>query len=141
MSAQHDMPVPKVRRNGPSRAGDRLRPVRLRMSATMAQRMGEKAKAAGLTDGAYIRALVGRELDINDLADLQPVRRYGGGSPDTQALSALRMQLHVLGGLLVQTAKVSRLAGDAMTHANAERTLADVRAAIQTVASWQDSTP
>lgn len=141
MSAQHDTPSSKARRSGPSRTGDKLRPVRLRMSPAMAERMGARAKATGLTDGAYVRALVGRDIDLSDPADLQPVRRYGGGSPDAQALTALRLQLHMLGGLLVQTAKVSRKEGDAALHADAEQTLADVRAAIQTVAAWQESTP
>ena len=121
--------------------GERLRPVRLRMSAAMAARMDERARAAGLTGGAYVRALIGRDLSMDDPADLQSVRRYGGGSPDAQALSALRMQLHMLGGLLVQTAKVSRLDGDAALHADAEQTLAQVRAAIATVSAWQEATP
>lgn len=129
------------KRAGPSRTGDRLRPVRLRMSAAMAARMAERAKAIGLTDGAYVRALVGRDLDMAEPADLQPVRRYGGGGPDAQALTALRLQLHMLGGLLVQAAKVSRKEGDAVLHSDAEQTLADVRAAIQTVAAWQEFTP
>ena len=129
------------RRAGPSRTGERLRPVRLRMSAAMAARMAERAKTTGLTDSAYVRAVVGRDLSMDDPADLQPVRRYGGGSPDAQALSALRMQLHMLGGLLVQTAKVSRLGGDMALHADAEQTLARVREAIATVSAWQEATP
>ena len=129
------------RRSGPSRAGERLRPVRLRMSAAMAARMDERARAAGLTGGAYVRALIGRDLSMDDPADLQPVRRYSGGSPDAQAMSALRMQLHMLGGLLVQTAKVSRLDGDVALRADAEQTLAQVRTAIATVSAWQEATP
>lgn len=132
---------PLPRRSGPSRTGGRLRPIRLRISAAMAARMDERAKAAGITGGAYVRALIGRDLSMDDPADLQPVRRYGGGSPDAQALLALRMQLHMLGGLLVQTAKVSRLDGDAALHANAEQTLAQVREAIATVSAWQEATP
>lgn len=141
MSVQSDSPVRQVRRQGPSRTGNRMRPIRLRMSPAMVEAMASHARSTGMTDGAYMRALVGRDLDLVDPADLQPVRRYGGGSPDAQALTALRLQLHQLGGLLVQTAKVSRKEGDVPLHADAEQTLADVRDAIATVATWQASTP
>ena len=114
---------------------------RFRMSTDMVESVNKAAASAGLTAPAWLRGVVADRLDMTDPADLQPVRRYGGGSPDAQALTALRMQLHGLGGLLVQTAKVSRLDGDAALHADAERTLAHVRAAIQTVAAWQESTP
>ncbi len=48
------------------------------------------------------------------------------------------MQLHELGGLLVQVSKASRLSGESHRHADAEDTLAQVREAISTVAAWQD---
>jgi hypothetical protein len=48
------------------------------------------------------------------------------------------MQLHELGGLLVQVSKASRLSGESHRHADAEATLAQVREAISTIAAWQD---
>ena len=102
------------------------------------QLLGEPASEA-LAEGDPMSTLA--LVNLTDPADLQPVRRYGGNNPDAQALTALRMQLHQLGGLLVQAAKVSRQGGDAALHGDAERTLVDVRAAIQTVAAWQESTP
>ena len=124
-------------RSGPSRAGARLRPVRLRMSAAMAARMGERARAAGLTGGAYVRALIGRDLSLDDPADLQPVRRYGGGNPDAAAMTALRLQLRQTGGLITQGAKEARLAG-IPTHRDLELALADIKHAIAVITSWQD---
>lgn len=106
----------------------------------MVEAVDRAAASAGLTAPAWMRATVADRLDMSDPADRQPVRRYGGGGPDVHALAALRMQLHMLGGLLVQTAKVSRLAGDPTLHADAEQTLADVRAAIAAVSAWQEST-
>ena len=124
------------RRSGPSRTGDKLRPVRLRMSAAMSARMNERAKNAGLTGGAYVRALIGRDLSLDDPADLQPVIRYGG-TPDGNAMHALRMQLHQTGGLLTQVAKVARKEGEAARHGDAEAALADVQAAIDIIKGWQ----
>ena len=128
-------------RNGPSRAGAQMVRPHYRMSAAMADGIDAAAASEGLTAPAWLRAVVADRLGMDSPADLQPVRRYGGGSPDAQAMSALRMQLHMLGGLLVQAAKVSRLDGDAELHADAERTLARVREAIATVSAWQEATP
>jgi hypothetical protein len=98
----------------------------------------EMAKTQGLTLGAWVRGILATHLDLTDPEHTQPVRRYCGGGPDAAALHALRMQLHELGGLLVQVSKSARLDGSASRHADAEETLAQVREAISTIAAWQD---
>ena len=119
----------------PSRA---MRPIRLRVSPTMADAIKTESIKTGLSESAWMRSAIAQYLDMTDPADLQPVRAYGSVGPDAAAMNALRMQLHELGGLLTQVAKVSRLIGDSSLHANAEATLADVREAIATVAGWQE---
>lgn len=103
----------------------------------MVEAINAAAASAGLTAPAWLRGLIAERLDMSDLADRQPVARYGGNGPDTAAISALRMQLHELGGLLVQVAKVARKEGMAERHADTEQTLAQVREAIGSVAAWQ----
>lgn len=110
---------------------------RFRMSRDMVEAVDRAAASAGLTAPAWMRATVADRLDMPDPADRQPVQRYGGGSPDVQALTALRMQLHETGGLLVQVAKVARQEGATQRHADAEAALADVRAAVGVVTTWQ----
>lgn len=124
-------------RHGPSRAGTPMMRPRFRMSAAMVDAIGAAAARKGLTAPAWLRAIVANHLGMPEQADRQPVRAYGGDGPDAAALTALRMQLHELGGLLVQLAKVARLDGEAARHADAEHTLAEVREAIGTVARWQ----
>ena len=127
----------RTRRQGPSRAGEPLAPIRLRVSQAMAGRIDDEAARARLTGGAWVRGVLADRLAMDTAADRQPVARYGGGDPDAAALTALRMQLHELGGLLVQVAKVARLDGEAARHADAELTLAEVREAVGIVAQWQ----
>lgn len=127
----------KHRRPGPSRTGAPLAPIRLRVSRDMADRIAQEAQAAGLTGGAWVRGVLADRLAMDDPADRQPVRAYGGGGPDAAALTALRMQLHETGGLLTQVAKVARRDGHAARHADAEATLAAIREAIAIIAEWQ----
>lgn len=126
-----------LRRHGPSRAGEPLGPLRLRVTRGMAAGIDAAALAAGLTGAAWVRAVLADRLALDDLADRQPVRCYGGGGLDAAALTALRLQLHETGGLLVQVAKVARQEGQAARHADAEAALADVREAVSIVAAWQ----
>lgn len=127
------------RRPGPSPIGSPLGyPVPLRMSPDMRDAADTAAKAQGLTLGAWVRSVLSEKLDLTDPEHVQPVRRYGGGGPEAAALHALRMQLHELGGLLVQVSKTSRLEGLAARHADAEETLAQVREAIGIISTWQD---
>lgn len=114
-----------------------MQPIRLRVSPTMADAIKAQSVKTGLSESAWMRAVIGKHLNLSEPADLQPVRRYGGGGPDAAALTALRMQLHQLGGLLTQNAKAARLAGHATEHAATEEVLADVREAIATIAAWQ----
>ena len=124
-------------RHGPSRVGVPMQPVRLRLSPTMVRRVAEAARENGWTDSTWMRCAIAHRLASRGEDQLQVVRRYGGGGPDAAAMTALRLQLHQLGGLLTQVAKVARTDGEAARHADAEATLADVRAAIATVAAWQ----
>lgn len=103
----------------------------------MADAIKAQSMKTGLSESAWMRAVLGQHLFLTDPDDLQPVQRYGGGGPDAAALTALRMQLHQLGGLLTQNAKAARLAGHATEHATTEEVLADVREAIGTIATWQ----
>lgn len=136
MISPSNLPRPP-RRQGPSRVGERLAPLRLRVSRNMAVNIDAAALSAGQTGAAWVRAVVADRLGMEDAADRQPVRRYGGGGPDAAALTALRLQLHETGGLLTQVAKVARLAGEAARHADAEAALADVKEAISIVSVWQ----
>lgn len=129
---------PPPRRAGPSRAGAPLGPpVPVRMSRPMRDAAAAAARSRDLTLGAWVRSVLAERLDMTGPEHTQPVETYGGGGPDAAALHALRMQLHELGGLLVQVAKVARHDGQAARHADAERTLSEVREAIGTVARWQ----
>ena len=116
-----------------------MQPIRLRVSPTMADAIKAQSMKTELSESAWMRAVIGQHLNLTDPDDLQPVRRYGGGGPDAAALTALRMQLHQLGGLLTQVAKVARLDGNSARHADAEGTLADVREAIRVIAAWQEA--
>jgi len=127
----------RPRRNGPSRAGTHMARPRFRMSSDMVKAVGKAAASEGLTAPAWLRGVVADRLDMPDPADRQPVARYGGDGPDAAAMTALRMQLHELGGLLAQVAKVARKEGMAERHADTEQTLAHVRGAIGIVAGWQ----
>ena len=126
-----------LRRHGPSRVGLPMQPVRLRLPPGMVRRVTEAAREEGWTDSTWMRCAIAHRLASRGEDQLQVVRRYGGGGPDAAAMTALRLQLHQLGGLLTQVAKVARTDGEAARHADAEATLADVRAAIATVAAWQ----
>ena len=126
-----------ARRQGPSRAGEPLAPLRLRVSRTMASGIDAAAANAGLTGAAWVRAVLADRLGIDDLADRQPVRAYGGAGPDAAALTALRLQLHQTGGLLTQVAKVARQEGQVTLHADAEAAIADIKEAAAIVAAWQ----
>lgn len=131
-------PAPRPpRRQGPSRVGEPLAPLRLRVTRRMAEGIDAAAAAAGQTGAAWVRAALADRLGLEGQADRQPVRRYGGGGPDAAAMTALRLQLHETGGLLVQVAKVARIEGHAARHADAEAALADVREAVSIVAAWQ----
>jgi hypothetical protein len=124
-------------RSGPSRVGAVMDvPLRLRVTRDTADAIVAAAAAAGETDASWVRGAIARVLD-RGAADRQRVARYGGGGPDAAAMTALRMQLHELGGLLTQGAKQARVAGLVHIHADAEATLAAIREAITTVASWQ----
>ncbi len=125
------------RRHGPSRTGEPLAPMRLRVTPTMAAGIDAAALAAGQTGAAWVRGVLADRLALDGQADRQPVRRYGGGGPDAASLTALRLQLHETGGLLTQVAKVARQEGQAARHAVAEAALADVREAVSIVAAWQ----
>lgn len=103
----------------------------------MAAGIDAAAATAGLTGASWVRGVLADRLRMDGAADRQPVRRYGGGGPDAAAMTALRLQLHETGGLLVQVAKVARLEGEAARHADAEAALADVREAVSIVAAWQ----
>lgn len=128
-----------MRRSGPSRIGPPLAaPVPIRLSPDMRTAADEAARVRGLSLGAWVRGVLAERLAMTDPEHVQPVRAYGGGGPDVAALTALRMQLHELGGLLTQVAKVARREGEAARHADAEATLSEVRAAIAIVAAWQD---
>ena len=124
-------------RRGPSQKGVPMKPVRLRLTPDMIQRVADAAREKGWTDSTWMRCAIAHRLATTDEDQVQVVLRYGGGGPDAAALMALRMQLHELGGLLVQVAKVARVDGHIARHADAEATLADVRATIATVAAWQ----
>ena len=124
-------------RNGPCRIGIRMERPRFRMSGDMIRAINAAALSSGLTAPAWLRQVVADRLAMSDPADIQPVQSYGGAGPHAAALTALRMQLHELGGLLIQLAKVSRLDGKAEHHADAEHTLAEIRQAIAQVAVWQ----
>lgn len=126
----------RPRRSGPSRAGTRMARPRFRMSRSMVKAISEAAASVGMTAPAWLRGVVADRLNMTDLADLQPVARYDG-TPDGNAMQALRMQLHQTGGLLTQVAKVARKEGEAARHADAESALADVKAAIKVLAGWQ----
>ena len=124
----------RTRRHCPSRAGQPLVPLRLRVSPTMATGIDAAASAAGLTGAAWVRAVLADRLPLDDLAHRQPVRAYGGGGPDAAALTALRLQLRQTGGLITQGAKEARLAGIA-THPDLELALADIKHAIAVIAA------
>lgn len=113
-------------------------PIPIRLSIRTHDSVTDAAIRADLTISSYVRSIIGQHLHLTDPEDLQPVRRYGGGAPDLAALTALRMQLHQLGGLLTQVAKVSRTEGNASLHADAEGTLAEIREAIAIIAVWQE---
>lgn len=130
-------PVRPRRRDGPSRIGAPMSvPLRVRVTRRMVEAITEAAAAAGESDGSWIRGLLARELKL-DAEDRQPVRRYGGLPEDAATLQALRMQLHELGGLLVQGARSTREAGRIDAHADFEETLAEIRAAVAVVKTWQ----
>lgn len=124
-------------RQGPSRTGNPLAPFRFRVSSDMAERIKAESRHDGLTESAWVRCVLADRLAMDDPADRQPVRRYGGLSADARELMALRMQLHQLGGLLVQTAKASRLAGQTEQHADLEATLVEIRNAIAVIHGLQ----
>lgn len=129
------MPRPP-RRHGPSRAGSPMVRPHYRMSIDMAEAIDAAAAREGLTAPAWLRAVVGDRLGMEDAADRQPVRAYGGGGPDAAALTALRLQLRQTGGLITQGAKEARLAG-IPTHPDLEDALAQVREAIAVITAWQ----
>ena len=132
-------PPPRPRRAGPSRVGVPMLPgLPVRMPPALHAAVSEAARIEGVTSAAWVRSVLADRLSLDDVDDRQPVQAYGGAGPDLAALTALRMQLHELGGLLVQVAKVSRQEGQVARHAEAEATLADVREAIGMVAMWQD---
>ena len=124
------------RRQGPSRVGEPLAPMRLRVSRTMAATIDASALNAGLTGAAWVRGVLADRLGMEDAADRQPVRAYGGGGPDVAALTALRLQLRQTGGLITQGAKEARLAG-IPTHPDLEDALAQVRQALTVIMGWQ----
>lgn len=124
------------RRSGPSRAGEPMTRPRFRMSRDMVEAIDQAAAATQLTAPAWLRQVVADRLAMSDPADLQPVQRYGG-SPDSNALHALRMQLHETGGLLTQVAKVARREGSPELRADAEAALAELRVAVSIIAEWQ----
>ena len=131
------VPTPRLpRRHGPSRAGEPLAPLRLRVTPTMAGGIDAAAMAAGVTGASWVRGVLADRLGMDALDDRQPVRRYGGGSPDAMALTALRLQLRQTGGLITQGAKEARLAG-IPTHPDLEDALAQVREAIGIITAWQ----
>lgn len=133
------IPPPRPRRAGPSRAGVPMLPgMPVRMPPGLHAAVTEAARTKGVTIAAWVRGVLADRLSLDEMDDRQPVQAYGGAGPDLAALTALRMQLHELGGLLVQVAKVSRQEGHAAQHADAEATLADVRETIGMVAIWQD---
>jgi hypothetical protein len=110
-------------------------PLRLRVTRETADAIAAAATAAVETDASWIRGTIARALDLG-AEHRQRVARYGGG-PDAEAMTALRMQLHGLGGLLTQVAKTSRIEGATSLHAEAEVTLAEIQRAIAIVAEWQ----
>lgn len=124
------------RRHGPSRGGTPMVRPHYRMSAAMAVAIGAAAAREGLTAPAWLRAVVGDRLGMDDTADRQPVRAYGGGGPDAAAMTALRLQLRQTGGLITQGAKEARLAG-IPTHPDLELALADIKHAITVIQGWQ----
>jgi hypothetical protein len=130
---------PSSRRSGPSRVGSPLAvPLRVRVSRETATAIAAAAAAVEESDGSWIRGILAQELKL-DAADRQPVRRYGGLPEDAAALQALRLKLHELGGLLVQGASSTREAGRIDAHGDFEKTLAEIRAAIAVVKTWQRS--
>ena len=124
------------RRHGPSRAGTPMVRPHYRMSSDMVGAIDAAAAEAGLTAPAWLRAVVADRLGMDSPADRQPVRAYGGGSPDAAALTALRLQLRQTGGLITQGAKEARLAG-IPTHPDLEAALADIQHVIGIIAAWQ----
>lgn len=126
----------RPRRNGPSRVGMPLLPLRLRVTRMMAEKIDIAAAAAGLTGAAWLRAIVADRLTMNSQADRQPVARYNVNSPDLAALTALRLQLRQTGGLITHGAKAARLAG-IPTHPNLETALADIKHAITVISEWK----
>ena len=137
--AEHIAAGKPRKRQGPSGTGVPMTPVRFRLTPGMLEQVKAAAKAKGWTDSTWMRCAIAHRLSMTDEDHMQIVRRYGGNGPDAAAMTALRLQFHQLGGLLTQVAKVSRKDGDSACHANAERTLAEVREAIATVAGWQAS--
>ncbi len=113
-----------------------MEPLRLRVSPAMQDGIGRAAGAVGLSGAAWVRACLADRLSLENPADRQPVRAYGGGGADAAALTALRLQLRQACGLLTQGAKAARLAG-IPTHPDLEAALADMHAATATVAAWQ----
>lgn len=127
----------RPRRSGPSRIGEAMEvPLRLRVTRATADAIAVAAAVAGETDASWLRGVIARALELGD-ENRQRVFRYGGAGPDRAALTALRMQLHELGGLLIQGARQARIAGLVHVHADTEATLAAVREAVATVATWQ----
>ena len=126
------------KRHGPSRVGVPMKPVRLRLSPTMVERVTEAARKKGWSDSTYMRCAIAHWLATTADDQVQVVRRYGGGGPDIAALTALRLQLRQTGGLITQGAKEARLAG-IPTHPDLEDALAQVRQAITVITGWQSA--
>ena len=69
------MSSPRPPRNGPSRTGEPLTPLRLRVSRRMAGLIDQAATAAGTTGATWVRGAWSDCLSLDDPAERQPVRR------------------------------------------------------------------